>query len=107
MWYEEFRRLRAASDVAGIEVSKIDEGDEWSRCPWLDPVSRMCRVYAVRPLVCRLFGLVPWLPCPIGRARELEHSLIEQVIRGYAARPRKTYWQWAAEELQPNRAEES
>lgn len=37
---------------------------EW-RCPYLGADG--CRVYAERPLVCRLFGTTPRLPCPNGR----------------------------------------
>lgn len=35
------------------------------RCPALSIFNR-CTVYAVRPLVCRLWGLMEWLPCTYG-----------------------------------------
>jgi len=34
-------------------------------CPHLDPLGR-CEVYANRPIVCRLWGVVPEMPCPWG-----------------------------------------
>jgi hypothetical protein len=35
------------------------------RCPALDEHGR-CRAYAVRPAICRLYGLTPLLPCAYG-----------------------------------------
>jgi hypothetical protein len=35
------------------------------RCPHLS--EQGCTVYAERPLICRLFGTTPRLPCPHGR----------------------------------------
>jgi len=37
---------------------------EWS-CPHLG--KQGCEVYGERPLICRLFGTTPRLPCPNGR----------------------------------------
>jgi hypothetical protein len=31
---------------------------------------RQCEVYAARPLICRLWGVVPEMPCPWGCATE-------------------------------------
>ena len=36
-------------------------------CRFLDGETRLCLIYPVRPLACRLFGLTPWWPCPAGR----------------------------------------
>jgi uncharacterized protein len=36
------------------------------RCQFLAPVIGTCMVYADRPLICRLFGLVPEMRCPHG-----------------------------------------
>lgn len=37
-------------------------------CDLLDPLSRRCTVYEMRPLICRLFGLIniPTMRCPFG-----------------------------------------
>lgn len=37
-------------------------------CPHLGATG--CQVYAERPLICRLFGTTPQLPCPNGRRPE-------------------------------------
>jgi hypothetical protein len=36
-------------------------------CRFREDIAGRCRIYPVRPLICRLFGLVEWLPCPLGR----------------------------------------
>ena len=36
-------------------------------CRFLEEASRLCVIYPVRPLICRLFGVVEWLPCPMGK----------------------------------------
>ena len=44
-------------------------GETYPACRFQNPESGLCAVYPVRPLVCRLFGYVSWLPCPNGRVR--------------------------------------
>jgi len=39
-----------------------DEGN----CPYLTPDKR-CRIYPVRPFLCRILGVSVELPCPIGK----------------------------------------
>lgn len=34
-------------------------------CPYLSPVGS-CEVYQYRPLICRLWGVTPAMPCPHG-----------------------------------------
>lgn len=36
------------------------------RCPLLDEASGRCTVYSIRPMICRLFGLVERMRCPFG-----------------------------------------
>lgn len=36
------------------------------RCTYLDPETKRCEVYDVRPLICRLYGLVEKMRCPHG-----------------------------------------
>ena len=97
MWREEFIRLRSAALAASIDPGRLDPADEWSPCPFLDPADRLCLVYPARPLVCRAFGLLPLLPCPISKARPLPDALARRIMADYASRPRKTYWQWLDE----------
>jgi len=58
----EMSRLPVKSD-AEHEVALAD----W-RCVHLGPQG--CEVYDQRPLICRLFGTTPSLPCPRGRGPE-------------------------------------
>jgi len=49
-----------------------------------------CTVYDERPLICRLFGTTPTLPCPNGRRPvELIHPRIEQQVHEYIASTRQ------------------
>lgn len=95
MWQEEYTRVRAAAQAVGLKPKRLDAQDEWSPCPFQDPVTKLCRVYLARPLVCRTFGLVPWFPCPLGRVEPLPDETAQKLICGYTARPRCTYWEWA------------
>jgi hypothetical protein len=65
---------RCAESCGPIAMSRV----EWERlvevaghpvqttidCPLLE--NERCTVYAVRPLICRLWGLVESMPCPWG-----------------------------------------
>jgi hypothetical protein len=42
------------------------EGATYTACRFLDLDTGLCLVYHARPLICRLFGQVEWLPCPAG-----------------------------------------
>jgi Fe-S-cluster containining protein len=57
-------------------------------CPHLG--ANGCEVYGERPLICRLFGTTPSLPCPNGRRPEVMiNPVIEQQIHWYAANTRQ------------------
>ena len=57
-------------------------------CPHLGPNG--CEVYDERPLICRLFGTTPSLPCPNGRRPEVMiNPRVEQQIHWYAANTRQ------------------
>ncbi|SDW78167.1 YkgJ family cysteine cluster protein [Thiocapsa roseopersicina] len=59
----------------------------WS-CPHLGPEG--CRVYAERPLICRLFGTTPSLPCPRGKRPEaMIDTRTEQAIHRYLEQTRQ------------------
>ena len=65
-------------------------------CIFLDMKSKMCLVYPARPLICRLFGKVEWLPCPVEReVRVLKDGL--SIIKEYAKEPRQTFAEWQME----------
>jgi len=65
-------------------------------CLFYDVVHRGCLIYPVRPFICRLFGRVEWLPCPIGRPLEKVARGLE-LIQAYAQEHRGTFAHWCAE----------
>lgn len=73
----EVARLPAKSDVAH-DAALAD----WN-CVYLGPQG--CEVYEERPLICRLFGTTPSLPCPRGRcppvptSAQVEHRVHELI----------------------------
>lgn len=57
-------------------------------CPHLGPQG--CTVYEERPLICRLFGTTPSLPCPRGAGPETRVApAVEQRIHWFARRTRQ------------------
>jgi hypothetical protein len=100
MWEEEAEAVRVAARARGVTFRTDARPDEWQPCPFLDKSSRLCKVYAVRPLVCRLFGRVEWLPCPSGRAPVLPRPLVEAILAGYRSRPRKTLAEWQSRQYE-------
>lgn len=49
-----------------------------------------CTVYEERPLICRLFGTTPTLPCPNGRRPDvLIHPGVEKQVHEYIASTRQ------------------
>lgn len=62
----EARRLQLATHVKPRTVLRVlADGREHERCIYLTPADR-CRAYAVRPLICRVWGLVRMLSCMHG-----------------------------------------
>jgi len=43
------------------------DGVSYRACLLLDVATQRCLVYPARPRICRLFGRVRHLPCPLGR----------------------------------------
>lgn len=48
------------------ERSRLWAMDLPLHCPALDPETKRCTVYDVRPLICRLWGVTESMPCPHG-----------------------------------------
>lgn len=65
-------------------------------CLFYDVLHRGCIVYPARPLICRLFGRVEWLPCPLGRPLEMIRGGVD-LIQAYAAERRATFPEWCTE----------
>lgn len=72
----------------------------YTACRFRDLALGRCAVYPVRPLVCRLFGHVEWLPCPIQRIEQPTAGGVE-VMRRYGAALQLTYEEWLAGEPAP------
>lgn len=57
-------------------------------CPYLD--ENGCQVYQERPLICRLFGTTPGLPCPNGCGpSQMTDPKIEEQIHAFHAETRQ------------------
>ena len=103
--YPEFARLLAhVRRIPPAEVARILAQDKrycwWedvsiALCPFLDRETDRCIVYESRPLICRLFGVVSWLPCPTGRALRPRDDAVE-LMREYATLERRPLREWLA-----------
>ena len=79
---EEMSRLPVKSDA------EHDAALDNLSCVHLGPNG--CTVYGERPLICRLFGTTPKMPCPNGRRPEVMiDSIIESQIHLYIANTRQ------------------
>lgn len=73
------------------------EDIETEHCLFYDVTKRRCIVYPARPLICRLFGRVEWLPCPQGKPLQMLRDGWG-LIQTYAKERRATFVEWCAEE---------
>nr|NIM06246.1 hypothetical protein [Armatimonadota bacterium]NIM24143.1 hypothetical protein [Armatimonadota bacterium]NIM68002.1 hypothetical protein [Armatimonadota bacterium]NIM76497.1 hypothetical protein [Armatimonadota bacterium]NIN06236.1 hypothetical protein [Armatimonadota bacterium] len=65
-------------------------------CIFLHTTTLDCLIYPARPLICRLFGRVEWLPCPVGKeVPQLKGGL--DIIRDYSRETRRTFPEWQVE----------
>lgn len=81
----------SSEEMARLPVKSAAEHDaalaNWS-CPHLGESG--CQVYSERPLICRLFGTTPRLPCPHGQRPELMiDAQIEEQIHQFMAQSRQ------------------
>lgn len=51
----------------------INSVADFLRCPYLDADDK-CTIYEVRPIVCRLSGVVPEMPCEYGSPKRMLSS---------------------------------
>jgi hypothetical protein len=65
-------------------------------CLFYDVTHQGCLVYPVRPLICRLFGRVEWLPCPIERPLKLIQGWRE-LLQTYTRERRSTFAEWCSQ----------
>ncbi|NCO40436.1 MAG: hypothetical protein COZ06_37050 [Armatimonadetes bacterium CG_4_10_14_3_um_filter_66_18] len=89
--------LEATPDVRSVcRQPKLAEWGEGvvRRCWFRDDLQGRCAVYQARPLVCRLFGHVEWLPCPVGEVIPAAGSGVS-AMQEYARHPRAPFAVWA------------
>jgi hypothetical protein len=93
--------LRALDPAEALRVLEQDKERAWDEdatytaCLFLDQPTALCLVYPARPLVCRLFGRVAHLPCPVGRVpADLDAA---RVLDAYTRQPLQTFQQWMAQ----------
>jgi hypothetical protein len=81
----------STEEVARLPVKSDAEHDEALaelNCPYLG--DNGCQVYGERPLICRLFGTTPRLPCPNGKGPAVMiDPKIEQNIHRFLAETRQ------------------
>ena len=75
----------SSHEVARLPIKSKEEHDKALKelnCPYLG--EQGCEVYLERPLICRLFGTTPSLPCPNGCGpSEMTDSKTEQQIHNF------------------------
>ena len=78
-----------ATEVEWSRMEAATGGRAWGEdtvCPHLDRASGLCRAHALRPLICRLWGVVETMPCPYGcqperwLSEEEATALVEELI---------------------------
>jgi hypothetical protein len=96
---EELARLPAeeVARVLGQEkrVPIPGSDEQYTACEFRDVERGRCLVYPARPLICRLFGHVEWLPCPIFKVEKVVPGAVT-LMQAYAGEPRQTFSEWAA-----------
>ncbi|MFM7322898.1 MAG: YkgJ family cysteine cluster protein [Armatimonadota bacterium] len=71
------------------------------RCRYRDAERGRCAIYPARPTVCRFFGHVDWLPCPIGEVDPVSEPA-RSLWREYVELERRTWEEWEAEGVDPS-----
>lgn len=82
--------------ASSTEVSRLPVISEAAHALALDALScphlgvNGCKVYDERPLICRLFGTTPRLPCPNGRKPAvMVNAIVEAKIHWFATHTRR------------------
>jgi ferredoxin len=101
----EYERIRAYLETQDpAEVERIAEGAKevpwpgapeftYEACRFRDVEQGRCSIYPVRPLVCRLFGHVEWLPCPAGIIEEAAPHGVA-LMEWYGRRDLRPFEEW-------------
>jgi len=112
MSYAEYKRARAyLSSLPPDERDRVLSQNKllpwpgapqvtYTACPFRDTEMARCLIYPVRPLICRLFGLVEWLPCPIDRTGPPAPTGV-RLIQRYSEQELHPYAEWEEMERAP------
>jgi len=104
----EYHAIRQYLDNQGQPVPPRRQrrwGQMMAPCRFLAEDSRLCTIYPVRPLICRLFGLVEWLPCPTGKQTAVVNDGLDLMRRYAELGPHPfSFWQQQREDLTPSPA---
>jgi len=98
---QDYRRVPTGDDVRRVTAQPKTQPipgatETYEACRFRDVDRGRCAIYPVRPLICRLFGHVEWLPCPIEKVPHTLPGAVE-LMRLYATEPRHTYEEWLAQ----------
>ena len=64
-------------------------------CRYRDMENGGCVVYPARPLICRLLGHVPWMPCPVDKVpHTIPADKSVELMLSYSEFERKTFEEW-------------
>lgn len=92
---EEARRVEQLEKQAPYPGTEPEDGVFYTACRFRDLERGRCSIYPVRPLVCRLFGHVEWLPCPIQKVPAPTPGGFEAMHR-YGEGGLRVYEEWLA-----------
>lgn len=98
------QEVRSAIEQIAAQDKTVDLGDGVTvqMCRYHDQTTGLCAIYPVRPLICRLFGAVEWLPCPIEKVENYAATPDAlALMQEYAAHERRTFEGWEMPEAFP------
>lgn len=100
MTHAEYRRIVRFLEEHAAEARQVMSQDksipDWGVtrfCQFRDVERRQCFIYSVRPVICRLFGMTEWLPCPLGIVPPRGEDAMT-VFQGYANNELRTFEDW-------------
>ena len=93
----EYRAIREYLGGAMFQPRLRRQREMARPCEFSDPDGQRCLIYPVRPLICRLFGIVEWLPCPRGEVPTLVGDG-PQIMQRYRQFERKSFREWMRED---------
>jgi Fe-S-cluster containining protein len=102
----EYRAIRGElARLPGGEVARVlgqerrvpipGTEEQYTACRFRDVERGRCLIYRARPAICRLFGHVEWLPCPIFKITSHAPDAVG-LMQVYAGERRQTFEEWEA-----------